>query len=117
EHGFVDAVAGQGTEAGEPWLVLELKCPCECAREVHAVAPREIQFPREAGSRVTGVHRSIPITQLRSLTRGAAFGVGFTDDHGDVFQLGIGGDSSETAVNGAQVRGDTHAYVVVGEDG
>ena len=82
EDGFVDAVAGEGTEAGEVGLIFEFERPGKRAFEVHAILGGEIEFARENRGGVTGIHCAVAISEGRALAGGATFGIGFADDDG-----------------------------------
>lgn len=74
QHGLVDAVGGERAKASEVRLVLELEGPGECTFEIHAVLLGEVEFSREAGRSVAGIHGAVSIGEVVTLARGATFG-------------------------------------------
>ena len=111
----IEAVAGEGAEAGEIRLVLEFESPGERAIEVHAVFFGEEVFAGERGGGVARIHGAVAVAELGSLTGSAALGIGLADDDGFSFQLGDGGDHGEAGVDGAELIGDAHADVAIDE--
>ena len=67
----------------------------------------------EHGRSVAGIHRAVAIGQLRTLARGATFGIGLADDDRLVLQFGITRDDAEALVDRAKLLGDSHPHVTV----
>ncbi len=107
EDGLVDAVGGEGAEAFEVLLAFELEGPGDHADEVDLIFGGEVGEGLHGGGGVGGVDGAVAVGVVGVLfggAGGAAFGVGFGEDDGQVVPLGRGGYGAEAVGCGARFR-------------
>ena len=90
EHRLVDAVGGEVSKSIEEWLIFKLKGPGDGSGEIDSVLFRQIEMAGHDCGCVAGIHYAIAVVVLwitAGRTSRAAFGVGFADHDGLVFQF------------------------------